>query len=293
LVGEGDKRRWQKLPREKYPKPLIFHDGRMAGAPTPLEALAIFMWMPFGLILAIFRVLIYLSLPTFVSHPLNAFGGIHLTVTMPDESSSSSSVPNTKEAKPKGLVYACNHRTPMDAPYLAVIFNKRIIAVSYSVSRMSEIISPNKMVRLTRNRDHDARIMESWLNEGDIIISPEGTTCREPYLLRFSPLFAELSEVIVPVAMDARVTMFHGTTASGLKFLDPIFFFMNPAPAYTVRVLDKVSGSSTYKNGEKSKFDVANQVQGEIAKALGFEGTKLTRRDKYMLLAGTDGTVSR
>lgn len=289
MVGEGDKRRWQKLPREKYPKPLIFHDGRLALAPTPLDALALFMWVPFGLTLCMFRLFAYGSLPTKISHPLNALSGTHLTVTIPKTRSSYS---NTKEEdKSRGVVYACNHRTLLDAAYLSLILNKSLIAVAYSSSRLTEIGQPNKIVRLTRKRDEDARIIDSCLNQGDMVISPEGTTCREPYLLRFSPLFSELSEVIVPVAVNSHATMFYGNTASGFKFMDPFFFMMNPAPTYSFQMLDKVSGSSTCHDGGKSKFDVANQVQSEIGKALGFECTGFTRRDKYMLLAGNNGTV--
>lgn len=129
------------------------------------------------------------------------------------------------------------------------------------------------------------------------MVCPEGTTCREPYLLRFSPLFAEVSDSIVPVAIDSHVTYFHGTTASGLKAFDPIFFLLNPYPLYTVRLLDPVfrGGSSTCQDPDdgKSKFDVANHVQHEIGKALGFECTNLTRRDKYLILAGNNGVVDK
>ncbi|KAJ4829246.1 hypothetical protein Tsubulata_016572 [Turnera subulata] len=295
LVRRADKQRWKHLPRDKYPKPLIFHDGRLALRPTPLATLALFTWFPFGLVLAIIRAVVSLTLPFHISIPILSILGVRAVITSSNDriisqhSGPGSNVDNHK----KGLLYVCNHRTLLDPLYLSFSLKKNFTAVTYSLSRVSEILSPIKTVRLTRNRDQDASMMEKLLSNGDLVICPEGTTCREPYLLRFSPLFAEMSDDIVPVALNTHVSMFHGTTAGGLKCLDPLFFLMNPLPSYTIHFLEPVRGLSKCQDSEKSRYDVANYVQAEIGKALsGFECTKLTRRDKYLILAGNDGFVT-
>ncbi|RZC44208.1 hypothetical protein C5167_037151 [Papaver somniferum] len=303
-VSEADKRSWQYLTRDKYPKPLIFHDGRLVLKPTPLNSLAVFMWDPFGFFLAIIRGIIGVALPYRVGGPLLALLGLRLNLSRPNSMPSSTTNNNQngqQQKKKKGVLYVCNHRTLLDPLYLSAALCTPITAITYSLSRLSEILSPIKTVRFTRDRVKDANMMEKLLSQGDLIVCPEGTTCREPYLLRFSPLFAEMSDQIVPVAMDAHVSMFYGTTAGGLKCLDPLFFLMNPHPYYTVRLLDTVAGASsplslsTCKNQnaehEASKFKIANHVQEELGKALGFECTKLTRKDKYLILAGNEGIV--
>ncbi|XP_065860286.1 probable glycerol-3-phosphate acyltransferase 3 [Euphorbia lathyris] len=286
LVRKTDKRSWQTLPKQNYPKALIFHDGRLASRPTPLATLALLMWVPFSSILVLIRAVAALSLPHSISFPILAFSGFRCTISQPISSTTELNN-NNKNPPQKGLLYVCNHRTLLDPLYLSYSLNKDVTAVTYSLSRMSEILSPIKTVRLTRNRDEDGKMMEKLLNEGDLVVCPEGTTCREPYLLRFSPLFAEMSDKIVPVALNTHVSMFHGTTAGGLKCLDPLFFLMNPQPTYTIQILDSVSGLSD--RDQNSRFDVANYVQSEIGKTLGFECTKLTRRDKYLILAGNEG----
>ncbi|XP_058077327.1 probable glycerol-3-phosphate acyltransferase 3 [Magnolia sinica] len=286
LVTEADKRNWHVLPRHKHSRPLIFHDGRLAFRPTPLATLAMFMWVPFGFLLAIFRALVGLSLPYKIAIPILSMTGMRLRLKSPI---SSPYTPNKQN--PKGILYVCNHRTLLDPLYLSTALNKPLTAVTYSLSRLSELLAPIKTVRLTRNREEDRKRMEKLLRQGDLVVCPEGTTCREPFLLRFSPLFAEVGDEIVPVAMDAHVSMFYGTTAGGLKCLDPLFFLMNPFPGYDVEVLGKVDKGPTCGGDGISRIDVANFVQGELGKALGFECTSLTRKDKYLMLAGNEGIV--
>ncbi|KVI09590.1 Phospholipid/glycerol acyltransferase [Cynara cardunculus var. scolymus] len=272
------------MPREKYPKPLVFHDGRLAFFPTPLATLCMFLWFPLGVLLAISRLFVGILLPYHMARIIGGLTGVNIRIEGCDYSWE-------KKNKQNGVLFVCTHRTLLDPVFLTMTIGKPLTAVTYSLSKMSEVISPIKTVRLTRDRKQDGKTMHKLLSEGDLVVCPEGTTCREPYLLRFSSLFAELTDEIVPVAMNTHVTMFYGTTASGLKCLDPIFFLMNPRPTYHVQVLGKLAKELTCGAGGKSSHDVANHIQKTLAAALGFECTSLTRRDKYLMLAGNQGIV--
>ncbi|KAK1322019.1 Glycerol-3-phosphate acyltransferase 1 [Acorus calamus] len=172
------------------------------------------------------------------------------------------SPPKPTHPPKKGVLYVCTHRTLLDPIFLSTALGKPLTAVTYSLSKLSEVLAPIKTVRLTRDRAIDGETMQRLLMEGDLVVCPEGTTCREPYLLRFSSLFAELTDDIVPVAVDAKVSMFYGTTASGLKWLDPIFFLMNPWSRYEVEVLEKVEKEMSCGGGGRRSCDVANYIQG-------------------------------
>ncbi|EYU29589.1 hypothetical protein ABFS82_13G044100 [Erythranthe guttata] len=270
------------MPRERYPKALVFHDGRLAFLPTPAATLSMFMWLPIGIFLALFRLFVGIFLPYNLSILLGVGSGVNIRVkgTAPK-----------KSLNGKGVLYVCTHRTLLDPVFLSTSLKKPLTAVTYSLSKMSEIMAPIRTVRLSRDRRRDGETMQRLLSEGDLVVCPEGTTCREPYLLRFSSLFAELADEIVPVAMNTNVTMFYGTTASGLKCLDPVFFLMNPRPSYSVHILGKVPREMTCAGG-KTGHEVANYLQRQLAAALGFQCTSLTRRDKYLMLAGNEGVVN-
>ncbi|XP_016449941.2 glycerol-3-phosphate acyltransferase RAM2-like [Nicotiana tabacum] len=273
------------LNQDKLPKPIVFHDGRLVQKPSPLMALMIILWIPIGFLLACLRIAAGSLLPMPLVY--YAFWALGVRVKV----KGNPPPPAQKSTGQTGVLFICSHRTLLDPIFLSTALGRPIPAVTYSLSRLSEIISPIKTVRLSRDRVTDANMIKKLLEEGDLVICPEGTTCREPFLLRFSALFAELTDELVPVAMSNKMSMFHGTTARGWKGMDPFYFFMNPSPAYEVTFLNKLPYDLTCRAG-KSSHDVANYIQRTIAATLSYECTNFTRKDKYSALAGNDGTVT-
>jgi 1-acyl-sn-glycerol-3-phosphate acyltransferase len=264
---------------DQLPRPVIFHDGRLVRRPTPLAALLVVLWFPVGFALACVRIAAGALLPMPLVY--YAFWALGVRVLV-------------RGAPPRGrsgVLFACSHRTLLDPIFLSTALGRPVAAVTYSLSRLSEFLSPIRTVRLTRDRAADAAMIRDLLAEGDLVICPEGTTCREPFLLRFSALFAELTDDVVPVAMENRMSMFHGTTARGWKGMDPFYFFMNPSPAYVVTFLTKLPTDLTCAGG-KTSHEVANYIQRLLAATLSYECTSLTRKDKYRALAGNDGVVA-
>ncbi|KAJ4778805.1 Glycerol-3-Phosphate Acyltransferase [Rhynchospora pubera] len=278
------------LARKDYPKPFIFHDGRLVTRPDPIRFLAVFLWFPIGVFLAVTRVLVGIVFPYKVALPILALNGFRIRIGVPVTQKETDPKSVVESPKTKGTLYVCNHQTLLDPVLLSTAILRRVSAVTYSLSSFSEVISPIPTVRLTRDRFKDREIMRSMLERGDLVVCPEGTTCREQYLLRFSPLFAEIADKIVPVAVRARGGMFYGTTARGYKWLDSPFFLMNPFPWYEFNLHEPVSGRPDSK---ELCYDIANGIQMLIGKTLGFECTNLTRRDKYRMLAGNDGIDQR
>ncbi|KAA8548029.1 hypothetical protein F0562_004710 [Nyssa sinensis] len=274
----------EAVSHDKLPKPIVFHDGRLVQKLSPLMALLTILWIPVGFLLACLRIAAGALLPMPLVY--YAFWALGVRVTI----KGTPPPPAKKSTGQTGVLFICSHRTLLDPIFLSTALGRPIPAVTYSLSRLSEIISPIKTVRLSRDRITDANMIKKLLENGDLVICPEGTTCREPFLLRFSALFAELTDELVPVAMSNRMSMFHGTTARGWKGMDPFYFFMNPSPAYEVTFLNKLPRELTCGAG-KSSHDVANYIQRMIAATLSYECTNFTRKDKYRALAGNDGTV--
>lgn len=268
------------------PRTVIFHDGRLVKRPTPANALLVLLWIPLGVILAIIRIIIVVTVPVWaIPYETLIFGGTLILKGNPPPQLSSNSSSST------GVLFVCNHRMFLDPVVLAYALGRKIPAVTYSLSRVTEVLSSIPTIRLSRDRDTDAKKVKKMLEKGDLVVCPEGTTCREPFLLRFSALFAELTDSIVPVAMNSKVGFFHPTKARGWKGLDLLFFLMNPTSVYEVTFLNQLEPEDTCSGG-KTPFEVANYVQRRLGETLGFECTNLTRKDKYRLLAENDGIVS-
>lgn len=95
-------------------------------------------------------------------------------------------------------------------------------------------------------------------------------------------MFAELTDRIVPVAVNCRFGFFQRPLRSwnGLYLF---FLFMNPTIEYEITFLDQLPLEATCSSG-KSPYDVANHVQRILAETLGFECTQLGRKAKYTVL---------
>ncbi|CAD6252853.1 unnamed protein product [Miscanthus lutarioriparius] len=70
IVSSDEKSRWRALARDKYPKPIVFHDGRLAFRPTATDTAAMFAWLPLGVALGAARLAVALTVPYRYSTPI-------------------------------------------------------------------------------------------------------------------------------------------------------------------------------------------------------------------------------
>ncbi|XP_078445170.1 putative glycerol-3-phosphate acyltransferase 2 [Wolffia australiana] len=277
-ITEEEKAKWEVLPPSDYPEPLIFHDGRLAFFPTLLPTTAMFIWLPFGCFLAAFRALLFLLLPYGVSTAALALTGMKNRLLKSPQNVAKTS---------KGRLFICNHRTQVDPLCVSAVLGVKITSLVYGISATTKLLAPVRIVSLRRDKEEDRKIMAAELGRGDVVLCPEGTTCREPYVLRFSPLFAELVDEVFPVALLSYPSMFHGTTVKGMKALDPFVLLANPYVLFSAEFLDAVPAGQS-----RCRFEATNHAQGAIAGTLGFRSSMLARKNKYRYLAGTDGVYN-
>jgi len=90
--------------------------------------------------------------------------------------------------------------------------------------------------------------------------------------------------------MNNRNSIFHGTTGTGCKCMDPFFFFMNPRPVHEISFLTPLPRGLTFVAG-KLPNDFANYTHRILAATLGFQCTNLTHKDKYRVTVDNDGTI--
>ncbi|CAL9180686.1 unnamed protein product [Musa hybrid cultivar] len=163
------------------PTPVIFHDGRLVRRPTTLTALLIILWIPLGVVIAFIRIAVGLLVPIWVI-PYIARSSCEVGTVVPPVTGSTT-----------GFLFVCTHRTLMDMVVLATVLGRTVPAVTYSISRLSEILSLIRTVRLRRDRQADAEGIRAELANGDLV----------------------LTDRIVPVAMNYRVGLLHATARGG------------------------------------------------------------------------------
>ncbi|XP_044379065.1 probable glycerol-3-phosphate acyltransferase 3 [Triticum aestivum] len=178
LLTRDDRATWQALPRSMYPKAMVFQDGRLAFRPTAGSTLAMFMWLPFGVALGAARLTVALTVPYRYSTPILAATGMSWRLKAGERQTLLGA--DGERGRLRGQLYVCNHRKLIDPVYISVALDRPVRAVSYSLSRFSDLLSPiGRTVRLARDRDVDAGIMGRLLDSGDLlVVSPEGARIR-------------------------------------------------------------------------------------------------------------------
>ncbi|MQL73168.1 hypothetical protein Taro_005514 [Colocasia esculenta] len=134
-------------------------DGVSPSRPTPATVLLIILWIPLGILLAFVCILNGVVVPLrFLPYFVRNFGGEVIVRGQP---------PPTPTSTTSGVLFVCTHRTLMDPVVLALVLGRRVPAVTYSISRQSEILSPIPTVRLSRDRRVDSDRIKAELARGD------------------------------------------------------------------------------------------------------------------------------
>ncbi|KAJ1254380.1 hypothetical protein BS78_K072800 [Paspalum vaginatum] len=284
VVSAEEKSRWRPLSMDKYPKPVVFHDGRLAFRPTAADTLAMFAWLPLGAVLGAARLAVALTLPYRFSTPILAATGMSWRL---------------KGARPalpaggRGQLFVCNHRTLIDPVYVSVALDRQVRAVSYSLSRLSELISPiGRTVAADagparRRRRHGRGCSTPGTSSSSAPRAPRAASPTCCASARSSPSSATTSS---PSASPSSAPCSTPPPPAGSSASTRSTTWPTPGCATPVQFLDRVD-TSAVRAGAAPSTDMANLVQRKMGDALGYGCTMLTRKDKYLMLAGNDGIV--
>lgn len=167
----------EPIPNEKLPEPIVFHDGRLVQKPTPLMALLIILWIPIAFPLPL---MLWIAAGSLLPMPLvyYAFWALGVRITVPPP-------PIKKSTGQSGVLFICSHRTLLDPIFLSTALGHPS-PPSPTLSLVCLRSFPQSKPCVSPDRAKDASMIKKLLEEGDVAICPEGTTCREPFLLMFS-----------------------------------------------------------------------------------------------------------
>ncbi|KAH9292296.1 hypothetical protein KI387_042519 [Taxus chinensis] len=265
----------------------FFHDGRLVRRPTPLSALLILIYIPLGMFLAIFRILAGFLLPIWAIHHTSPYLGGKIIVNgeQPQASSRSNAGRPRRSVRvhpqnPAGSRYPLHNSEAKNSGRNVFDFSSVGAPLSYSDG---EADPPEG----TRRRQHKKPSAERRSGGVPRRNHLQGAV---PVALQFSLCRAFRSDCSRRHGLSRELVL--RVDCQGMEGDGPLFFFfMNPRPEYRVTFLKQIPHRLTCSAG-KSPHEVANYVQRLLARTLGFECTGLTRREKYSILAGNDGTVS-
>ncbi|PKI53863.1 hypothetical protein CRG98_025758 [Punica granatum] len=174
---------WEPLPRNKFHSRVIFHDGRLVQRPTPSTAVLIFLWLPIGVLLSILRIYLIICLP----HRIHLLGCRLLGIRIMSRGRLEAHQQPLHSGGRRSVLFVCNHRTVQDPIALSIVLGRKVTAVTYGISRFSELISPIRTVSLLRERDKDAGYKLSLADSarGSPASRPRGSSTHQARWLNF------------------------------------------------------------------------------------------------------------